>query len=130
MSTDVGGVLRSYLWDAGNIIEIGAGMEGRVEVFDMNQAGDCVGSGDHGAILFHEGQTYDLNDLIENASDVPLFRGAAINDLGQILALRWDEGLVLLSPVPSAASGLVLPLGLGCLGRRSRRAAIAEKSRA
>jgi uncharacterized membrane protein len=122
MATDSLGTMRSYLWSRGTVTLIGAGLPGAIASYDMNDAGACVGTLGLHAFLFQDGVTHYLDELLENPAYAPLNGATAINDLGQILAIREVSGgpdeLVLLTPVPAPGGFIVLVIAAAAFRRR------------
>jgi hypothetical protein len=84
---------------------------------EINNRGQVVGAaysyplGEYRPMLWENGNPYDLNDLIDPASEWTLVRAYHINNLGQILAFGIYGGQdysVLLTPVPEPATVLIL----------------------
>ncbi|HLK59778.1 MAG TPA: DUF3466 family protein [Chthonomonadaceae bacterium] len=116
----------AVLWDQGVLRDLGTAGGSRSEALAINAKGQIVGTaalsyeeteglshtqwGGDRAILWQNGQTYNLNDLLPADSGWVLERAVAINDRGQIVAIGYrshDLGKsriggmrsVLLSPV-------------------------------
>ncbi len=103
MATDVTDEMRAYVWSDGHVTEIGTDLPGRIDVFDMNNAGDCVGSIAGRAFLYRNGVTMDLNQVVDNLDGGHFYRASAINDYGEIIAMGSSiggfSGVFALTPV-------------------------------
>src|SRR5207245_127343 len=76
--------------------------------YGINNAGQVVGAGPNGAVLWENGVTQELRSLIPANPDWHLFAATAINEQGQIVALGSVGGqppghAILLTPLPAAA---------------------------
>ncbi len=115
-----------FLWDNGNLINLGSlgGTQG--DALSINESGQIVGfsnlaSGVAHATLWQNGQLSDLNDLLVNGTGWVLNQATGINESGQIIGFgTFTNGLgqqetraFLLEsvPEPSAIMGL-LAVGL------------------
>lgn len=102
----------------------GAGVEvGFGHALGINETGIIVGqifSPDllDKAVLWDEGQAYDLNALVlEGLDGTRLFAAYDINDAGQIIAIGGPSSLFLLTPVPEPGTLVLMVCGLGILWR-------------
>lgn len=99
--------------------------------------GQVVGTVDNRAILYSDGQLFDLNTLIDPNADLLLTSAIEINNRTQILARSCDRAgmfcysTVLLDPIPGVPEppaiamlllGLTLPLVLYRITGRTRTA--------
>jgi len=96
---------------------------------EINNRGQVVGAAysytlnEYRPMLWENGQTYDLNDLIDPASEWTLVREFHINNLGQILGSGEYGGQnyqVLLTPLPEPGTALILLCIAGATLRRRR----------
>lgn len=72
------------------------------------------------AVLWDEGQAYDLNELVPGGLDGKrLYAAYDINDAGQIIAIGGDS-LFLLTPVPEPGTLALMLCGMGILWRVHR----------
>jgi probable HAF family extracellular repeat protein len=90
--TGVGGTRHAFLTTEGHMCDLGtvSGLDNSV-AFDINSAGEAVGAAapapdapSQRALLWHNGQTIDLNRFLPPASGWTLDEAHAINDRGQI----------------------------------------------
>ena len=102
------GVPHAFFWDGQTMIDLGV-LPGKVEsiALDLNDADQIVGSSflsgeGNSAVLWQDGQIYDLNELnVTDLGGVVLRRAVAINNAGQILVSVNGAG-ILLTPIGSA----------------------------
>jgi len=99
----------------------------------VNELGDIVGFLDTGqgtrGALWSDGQVFDLNDLVPHL-DFEIREAVDINDNGQILVAGFDTDTstfrhAVLTPIPAPGAALVVAVGIGLCGRRSRRRSVA-----
>ncbi len=146
----------AYLFDHGIITDIGQILGGNSWAYDINDSGQVVGSGGQGAFLYSNGavqflgswparginnlgevvggdclydngDSYDLQSLLNVNEGWTGIQAFAINDYGQIVGYGYFNGVqraILLNPVPEPAS---LPLLVAAIltrtwyGRRKQR---------
>ena len=74
------------------------------------------------ALLWKDGQVFDLNQLVDPQLHLRLSDAVSVNDNGQILAVTPMRQVVLLSPVPEPSSLAMSAFGiLTLLARATRR---------
>lgn len=128
-----GMVNRACYWDSDGWHDIGwlDGLLGNSFAKGINSSKQIVGSsgntawsGESHAFLWQDSVLYDLNDLIDPASNWQLLEARAINDKGQIAVKGWDgeraPHSLLLTPVPEQSSLLALLTGAGLFYARRR----------
>lgn len=131
---------RSFLYEAdGRFTELAGlhGLQERTIVQGLNDRGWAVGLSSSDtcneyscdeAVLWRDGQTLSLNDLLSpaQAERWQLTRAVAINERGQIAGNGYYSGSYVgfvLTPVPEARSWALLLAGLGVVGTLARRRA-------
>jgi probable HAF family extracellular repeat protein len=117
-----------FLWDNGNLIDLGSLGGTRGDALSVNQAGQIVGFSNIAsevahATLWQNGQLSDLNDLLVNGTGWVLNQATGINERGQIIGFgtftnelgQQETRAFLLEsvPEPSAIMGL---LAVGIFG--------------
>ena len=117
-------LFHAFLWQSGKgMQDLGTFAGGHGSAANgINNSGQIVGGGDtensYHALLYSNGTTIDLNNMIDPALGWNLRSANAINDLGQIVGNGENQAgqshAFLLTPVPER-SWLVL-LGLGVVG--------------
>jgi probable HAF family extracellular repeat protein len=128
----------AFAWINGTWTDLGSVKGGtEADAYGVNNLGDIVGvssvglwSGDFNdlhAALWHNGQGYDLNDLIDPTSGWRLVTAGGINDRGQIAGWGYLNGSIsafVLTPAPEPATWAQMALGFGllCAAVRRRRA--------
>jgi probable HAF family extracellular repeat protein len=100
--------MSAALWEDGEVTALGTlGDDVTSQALAINAQGDIVGSSNsvdgNEAVLWHDGEIYDLNELVEDAGDVKLVAAGDINDDGLILA-------VALTPTGGGLSYLLEPI--------------------
>lgn len=116
--------VHAFLYHDGTISDLTPGYAGDSWAWDINSAGQVVGTisttsiGDH-AFLHSNGILTDLNTLLPTDSGWSLIHARSINDAGQIAGegfLKGEFHAFLLSPVPEPKIYAMLLVGLGLLG--------------
>ena len=132
--------LTATVWTNGVPIDIGNSTNESNETiaFDINNFDQVVGSGasgGSGALLWGNGNVYNLNSLVNNLGDWHLQSAFGINDQGRIIGYMnstdgedyYVESIFLLTPyvnvsaVPAPAAIWLFASGLGVLGFAKRR---------
>jgi len=108
-------VLHACVWDNGTITDLGVG-----EAFAINDLGQAVGIGPGYGILYDNGITYNLNDLVDPGLGWTLGVAYDINNSGWIVGLGTNpsgqNSAYLLIPEPTSLT--ILALGGLCFLRR------------
>ena len=83
---------------------------GHMRAESINRNGLIVGyaadeDSDRIAVLFQNGETFNLNELIPEDSQAYLSKGLSINDRGVIAARNDDGEVFLLFPLPTRSPG-------------------------
>jgi probable HAF family extracellular repeat protein len=120
------GTYHSFVWEDGVVQDLGAA----VSAYDINNLGQIVGSLPGAAplqlghaVLWENGVMADLNDLIPVGSGLLLTDAYRVNDVGQILAEAYANGVeypVLLTPVPEPATAALAAIA-AVFSLRSRK---------
>lgn len=98
-SKTAGGTFHGFLWREGVMTDLGT-LFGAPDsyAFAINEKGQIVGRSGRRAVLWHNGQIFDLNALIPANSGVVLMTAVDINERGQIIVQAKDGGQYLLTP--------------------------------
>jgi len=105
-----GGDLGGFLWDEGNLTYYSG------QLAAINNNGQIVG----GNLLIENGQTFDINNLLNNTATSSLNGASAINNVGQIAGVEANGSIFILTPVPEPTTLGLLSFGLLALLRRRR----------
>lgn len=120
---------RGFAYVNGAWMNLGTLNGGFTAAAAVNNAGDVVGSGDHG-FLWRAGEMYDLNALGIREVRGTIDSALDINNAGQILVHALETGpggfvgrFYVLTPVPGPGAAVVIGMVGAWAGRRRKRAA-------
>jgi probable HAF family extracellular repeat protein len=107
----IGGVYSAYLYDlmTESVIDLGVAAGASSIAYDVNDAGQVVGSDGNGGFIWQDGQLTDLNSQLDAAASFTITSAQSINERGDIAAVGTvggeSHGLLLITSNPNDVGG-------------------------
>jgi probable HAF family extracellular repeat protein len=109
-----GGIQHAFLYENDSMIDIGKSYSGNSYATSINNQSEIVGVEYPLGIIFSDGGIIELNQLIDNTTNLKIGGAYAVNDKGQILAGGYYDykggvrGSFLLTPIPEPSVFVLL----------------------